>query len=1677
MKARGKYSRGLNKSPITVLIASLAMILAVFAPPPAMAVQLGDHPNIVNTSPSAKTPHVLDGYVTGFLKVGSNTIAVGNFTQIRNPGNNTPTIARTNIFAFNTSTGVIDNSFTPEVNGEITDIQPTGDGTTVWIGGSFSQVNGSTMRSVAKINGTTGAKVNAFNPPAFNGKVTQVVLRNNLLYVSGRFTQVGSTPRTLLAALNPTTGALSNDIDVLFEQPRKGSLNLYRMDITPDGKTLVGIGNFLKVNGQDHKQIVRLDLSNASATTADWSTERYAPACSASFDSYMRDVEFSPDGKYFVVVTTGAYFRGTLCDTAARFELSDSGSAVQPHWVDYTGGDTLTKVAITDKVIYVGGHQRWMNNPFAGDQEGPGAVSRQGLAALDVRNGIPFSWNPGRTRGYGVYQFVADDTGLWIGSDTDRISGYQYRGRMAYLPLAGGTQFQRDNVGNINNPIYSVGSAESTNNDVLVKRKISSTGVTTTEEFDTGIDWTDVRASFMVDGVLYTARADGSLQQQSFDGENFGATSVVDLNRLTDFANELKTMSAMFYDPASARLYFTLTGSNTLYYRYFNTESKITGAERYVATSNGAATNWNRVQSMFLSDENLYVADNSGKLTRWDWNASAGNAIAETASEVSGPRIDGMNWISRDVFVEASASKSTPVVPDDPNIEFSSTINESSVGFDASASTTKSGTITGYDWDYGDSATGIGRLAQHNYAEPGTYTVKLKVTTSTGKIGEISRVIRIGSEIPNGPTAPQDKYGAKVYKDAPDLYWRLSDLTGNTAVDASGSNNNGTYFRTVNRGTTGALTGVSDPAVTFSNNSSFGYGWISSENSTTNPGPYSMEAWFKTNSSQGGTIASFGNQRSQLSSQHDRKIFLLNSGQLVFGTYPGAEARATSTESYNDNNWHHVVATQGVEGMKLYVDGSEVGSNPATTAESYSGYWKAGAETTWSGNNRAWFIGSLDEFAIYGYPLSAVSIQEHYVLGLNQEVPNEEPRAEFTISNTGLRASVDASGSLDSDGSIVSYSWDFGDATTGNGIFVNHEYAEAGTYDVSLTVTDDRGATATKVQQVTVEQVPNELPIAKFEVSGTGLDVAVDASSSTDSDGTITDYAWDFGDGTHKTGKTATHSYDSDGTYTIKLLVTDNRQGASSTEKVYKATKIDAVSFVDSAETSLSTALARVTIPLTVEAGDGLILFVTSNSTTTAMAEPTGVTGWTKHGEENVGGVRSRAYTKVAAASDAGKQVTLSSAATMKTAVTVAAYRGIAGDWIADSAVTITSTQSTSKQAPSVSVGKPGSTIVSYWADKGSIDNSITPPNGDELRSTAEGSGSGRIIAVTSDHSTMDTGPFAGSLATMSASSARTAMWSVVLNPGSGGATPPDNQAPTADFALDITGLDVSVDGSASTDPDGQVESYAWDFGDGTTKTGKTATHSYATSGQISVSLTVTDNSGVHSATVTKTGTVNAPDPSDRTPLDFVVGTESNSSSATPSMGIPHQVANGDGMLLFATVNSSVATVEDPTGVTGWTLIDSLKQDGTQTYLFAKTASGNDGGQTLKLPLSGTMKSAMHLLAFRGIDSGWVADSTIELNRTSGKVKETPVAQSNAEGSLAIAYWADKGSITNDFTLGPNMVARGNTAGTGGGRITSLIAQSATSFGAGPIGGYSATLDLDAARTVTMTVVLKGQLQ
>jgi PKD repeat protein len=178
-------------------------------------------------------------------------------------------------------------------------------------------------------------------------------------------------------------------------------------------------------------------------------------------------------------------------------------------------------------------------------------------------------------------------------------------------------------------------------------------------------------------------------------------------------------------------------------------------------------------------------------------------------------------------------------------------------------------------------------------------------------------------------------------------------------------------------------------------------------------------------------------------------------------------------------------------------------------------------------------------------------------------VENQPPVASFTYTCTDLSCTFNGSGSYDSDGTIVSYQWVFGDGGTGSGATTSHGYGVGGTYNVSLTVTDDEGDTGTDSQKITVSGgVENQSPVASFTYTCTDLSCTFDGSGSYDSDGTIVSYQWVFGDGETGSGATTSHGYGAGGTYNVSLTVTDD---GGDTDVVSKSV---AVSASDGAESS-----------------------------------------------------------------------------------------------------------------------------------------------------------------------------------------------------------------------------------------------------------------------------------------------------------------------------------------------------------------------------------------------------------------------------------------------------------------------------------------------------------------------------
>jgi PKD repeat protein len=425
--------------------------------------------------------------------------------------------------------------------------------------------------------------------------------------------------------------------------------------------------------------------------------------------------------------------------------------------------------------------------------------------------------------------------------------------------------------------------------------------------------------------------------------------------------------------------------------------------------------------------------------------------------------------------------------------------------------------------------------------DPGTYEYRLQARDPGGLTANSP-----WTSVTVSASGVDSDYLDAVHGDEPTHWWRFGEPAGSTdpAADSVGFNPL-TVGNGVARGTSGAVpSDATNRGATFT-----GTGAASIATSTVQDSPpdlMTLEAWFRTTSTSGGRIVGRDTAATR-GAKVDRLLYLDASGHVAFGVKPNATlATVASPDTYNDGQWHHVAGVLSPDGMKLYVDGELSGANAGVTVGEHLalGYWRVGGGSAVTGLPGA-FAGAIDEVAVYKKALTPAQIAEHVAAaGHGSTPPNALPTASFTHGAAALVASFQST-STDSDGTIDSYLWQFGDGTTSTEANPVHTYVNAGTYEVTLTVIDDGGALGTTTSTVTVTDPTNLAPTASFtllEPLEVGLRPRFDASASVDPDGTVTGWSWDFGNGGTSTQAAGRADYRTSGpgTYVVFLTVTDN---------------------------------------------------------------------------------------------------------------------------------------------------------------------------------------------------------------------------------------------------------------------------------------------------------------------------------------------------------------------------------------------------------------------------------------------------------------------------------------------------------------------------------------------------------
>ncbi|GEK78813.1 hypothetical protein ABA31_01640 [Agrococcus baldri] len=1183
----------------------VAIALAVgyqLVPAPASATPAASPPSAVNLAaadPEAGAEPVssdplptvqIDGIVYAQAVAGNRVFAGGQFSNARPAGANpgTQLTPRSNLLAYNLTTGVLDGSFAPQVNGRIMAAATSPDGSTLYIGGAFTAVNGQARYRLAAFNTATGALLPNWRPGT-NSTVFGLAATSSAVYVAGQYTNISNTTRTGVAAVHATTGAL-----LPFNPVHTGGYLARAVVVSPDGAKVVAAGSFLTTNGSDSPGRGMAALDAQTGASMPW-----------AINSVLRNG--GNNAAIYSLASDSTSVYGSGYDFGGNKQQDDFEGAFRASWADGTmvwmedcHGDTYS-VAPHNGILYTAAHTHYCGNigefpqldpwylnhslAFGAEPSGNpitpdiwGYRSFTGNPAAKLLHWYPI-WGTGSVSGVDQAGWSVASAGDYVlyGGEFTSINGIRQQGLVRFATrdvapkdigptMQGGTwpisasSFREGEARIRWEANYDADSAELTYE--VFRQGVNAPLATQTA---TSTYWERPQLRYadetVESGQTYNYRvrvsdADGNSTQSDWTPVTIaepGSTPAYSLSVLDD--------DPLHYWPLgepSGSAGIDWGGGNDL---------TVTGASR---TTQGQATDGSTDATSFSGSSGSYASTRTAESGMGEYSieawfrttSSQGGKIVGFGDRATG----SSSSYDRHIYLSGNGTVTFGNYPGEVRVVQSGsgyndgqwhhvagtlgpdgmTLWVDGVRIGTRADTTSAQSYSGY-WRVGGDNLGSWPNVNAQYlngtiADVAVYDRALDRAEIDGHIVASGRASTM-------PAAPADAYGASVFDLEPTLYWRLGEASGSTAQDSGPDSLNGTYSRAGSSqfqyGQSGALSGVANSAVGFQSSRNIFGTWnnrqvVVSARSMPSPTQFSVETWFRTTSSRGGKLIGFGTSSSNAtnaSSQYDRHVMMTPSGQLQFGVWNGSAQVLETDAAYNDGAWHHVVGQQSASGMQLYVDGQLVRSNSVSTADPYTGYWRLAGDTTWVGD--PFWVGSLDETAVYPRPLTGDEVRQHFELA-TEGVANQAPTAAFTADVTDLSVDLDASDSSDPEGAIASYAWEFGDGETGTGATTTHQYEGSGTFTVRLTVTDAQGVTATTTQDVTV-QGPNDAPVAALTATVDGMSVDVDGSASEDPDGSIDAYAWDFGDGGSASGATATHEYDAGGTYEIELTVTDDR--------------------------------------------------------------------------------------------------------------------------------------------------------------------------------------------------------------------------------------------------------------------------------------------------------------------------------------------------------------------------------------------------------------------------------------------------------------------------------------------------------------------------------------------------------
>jgi Concanavalin A-like lectin/glucanases superfamily len=390
-----------------ILLLALSLVATVGSLPITNRAQALEASTVVaNASSSWQT----NGTVWALAYARGAIYLSGDFTSVRPPGAaaGTGEVARNHLAAFDASTGGL-LPFNHNLNAKAWAMVPSADGSTLYIGGDFSTVDGVSRPKLAAFDTATGALTSW--APRVTGSIRGIALKGGTVYVGGTFSVINGQARKNLGAVSATGAGTP-----LAWAPT-ADLTVFRLAVAPDGSRVFAGGYFTVLNGIARRGTGALDPNTGA--TLPWASANVLPPHTATCTSDIRDIRVDASNVYFAAEGTGGgCFDGTF---AAR---QSDGALL---WKNTCLGATQA-IEVIGSFLYKGSHAHDCSSVGAFPEVKPTGSPRH-LLVERLSDGSLGPWYP-NTNGnpLGPRAFATDGMQLFVGGDFGSVNNKAQQG-------------------------------------------------------------------------------------------------------------------------------------------------------------------------------------------------------------------------------------------------------------------------------------------------------------------------------------------------------------------------------------------------------------------------------------------------------------------------------------------------------------------------------------------------------------------------------------------------------------------------------------------------------------------------------------------------------------------------------------------------------------------------------------------------------------------------------------------------------------------------------------------------------------------------------------------------------------------------------------------------------------------------------------------------------------------------------------------------------------------------------------------------------------------------------------------------------------------------------------------------------------------------------------------------